>query len=351
MKIAFLSFYSGEVYRGVETYVHELSNRLVGLGHDITVYQNGPKLKDSNYKTVTIGLKIDWSAKSFGFPFINYWSLLVKKFTQESLKRMDKGTDAIIAGNGQWGSLLCKLWALKNHKKLVISGQSGVGLEDRFNLYLFPDAFVPISTRALKASRLRNPFVKSVYIPNGVDLSKFKPEGITHNIKLPRPIILIVGALFPYKRIDLAIKAVSRLGGASLLVIGKGPEHDRLLDLGSKLLGERFTILDLPFEDMPEIYRSADLFTLPSVAHQSFEIVLVEAMASGLGVVANNDPIRREIVGDAGLFVDPNDTEAYALALKKALAIKWGSKPRNQAGRFSWDDIATKYEKLFKELI
>ena len=44
MKIAFLSFYSGVVYRGVETFVHELANRLHNSGHNITVYQFGAKL-------------------------------------------------------------------------------------------------------------------------------------------------------------------------------------------------------------------------------------------------------------------------------------------------------------------
>lgn len=347
MKIAFLSFYSGELYRGVETFVHELANRLAVMGHNVTVYQNGPKLPGSNYRAVTIGLPINWDARSTGIPFINYWSLLVKRFTQKALKKLDKGTDIVVAGNGQWESLLCKLWTIKNHGKLVISGQSGVGLEDRLNLYLFPDAFVPISSHALKASKRRNPFVKLVYIPNGVDLSKFKPEGRPHNIKLLRPIILTAGALFPYKRIDLAIKAVSGLKAGSLVVAGRGPLRERLESLGRKLLGGRFTILDIPFAQMPEVYRSADLFTLPSVSHQSFEIVLVEALASGLGVVANDDPIRREIVGEAGVFVDPTDVHSYTRALQKALDTKWGDRPRKQAEKFSWDEIARKYEKLF----
>ena len=73
-------------------------------------------------------------------------------------------------------------------------------------------------------------------------------------------------------------------------------------------------------------------------------------MASGLAVVATDDPIRREIVGDAGLFVDPTDTKEYLKVLEKALKIKWGSKPRLQAEKFDWDKIAKDYEKLFLEL-
>ena len=58
---------------------------------------------------------------------------------------------------------------------------------------------------------------------------------------------------------------------------------------------------------------------------------MVEAMASGLPVVATDDPIRREIVGDAGLFVDPTDTNKFANTIEKALNTNWGEKPRKQA--------------------
>ena len=102
---------------------------------------------------------------------------------------------------------------------------------------------------------------------------------------------------------------------------------------------------------MPEVYRAADVFTLASPWYRSFEIVLVEAMASGLPVVANNDPIRKEIVGDAGILVDPADMEGYAEALEKALNTNWENKPINQAKKFDWDIIAGKYERLIESLL
>jgi glycosyltransferase involved in cell wall biosynthesis len=73
-------------------------------------------------------------------------------------------------------------------------------------------------------------------------------------------------------------------------------------------------------------------------------------MACGLGVVVNNDPIRREIVGNAGFFVNPTNINKYSQALEKALKTDWGSKPRKQAEKFDWDKIAEKYNVLFKKL-
>ena len=73
-------------------------------------------------------------------------------------------------------------------------------------------------------------------------------------------------------------------------------------------------------------------------------------MATNLPVVATNDPVRSGIVGEAGLLVDPTDTKAYAKAIEKALNQNWEGKPREQAKKFSWDEIAKKYEDLFNEL-
>jgi len=102
---------------------------------------------------------------------------------------------------------------------------------------------------------------------------------------------------------------------------------------------------------MPKYYRAANIFTLPSWSYEAFGIVYLEAMASGIPVVATDDELRREIVGDAGILVDPTDLDSYANALKKALSIDWGNKPRIQAEKFDWDKIAKKYEKLFENLI
>ena len=74
-------------------------------------------------------------------------------------------------------------------------------------------------------------------------------------------------------------------------------------------------------------------------------------MACNLPAVATDDPIRREIIGDAGVFVkDPHNLISYSQALQTALQIKWGDKPRHQALKYSWEKTIPLYEKLFKSL-
>ncbi len=303
MKIAFINIYQNKVYRGAETFVSELSKRL-----------------SKNHKV----------------------DILTSPWPVVSLK---KKYDVVIPTNGRLQAWLVRVIGWLNRSKVVISGQSGAGLDDRINLYTFPDFFVAISDYQLKWAKNVNPFVNAVKIPNGVDLKRFNPVG-----KLER-IVLSVGAFTKEKRHDLTIKAVAKLKDVKLVIAGGGGDlKEDIKTLGKKMLGNRFTILTIPNEKMPEVYKKAGVFAFPTVPWESFGIAMVEAMASGLAVVATDDPIRREIVGDAGIFVDPADTDTYAKVLKEALNKDWRGKPRNQAEKFDWDKIAVEYEKLFKSL-
>lgn len=308
MKIAFLNKYQNKVNRGAETFVNELSKRL-RKNHQVDVITD-----------------------------INYLDLIRNRY------------DLIVPTNGRFQAFATRLVTWLTGGKMIISGQSGVGLDDRLNLYSMPNVFVALSTYALQKSKQRNPFVKSVYIPNGVDLNKFKP--VTHKNKKVIKTVLSVGAFTEQKRHELVINAVSKLDNVNLIIVGGGGDlKQQIYDLGYKTLGkDRFELLQVGHDKMPEIFNRSDVFTLASKPYESFGIVLVEALASNLPIVATDDPIRKEIVGEAGLFVDPTNTDEYAKAIEKALNTNWGTKPRKQAEKFDWDKIASEYEKIFKEL-
>ena len=310
MKIAILNKYQNKVARGAETFVFELSKRL----------------SNSN--------KVDVVAN------VNYLNLLKGKY------------EIIIPTNGRLQVVITRIICWLSGAKMVVSGQSGMGWDDKVNLFTFPDAFVALSKRASDWAKSVNPHVRVLNIPNGVDLGKFKPKGKAFKTGLKTPVVLCGGAFTPQKRMDLAIKAVAKLANVSLLMVGGGGElKGELQRYGEKVLGEgRFKLLSVPFTQMPEVYRAADIFTLPSRSSESFGNVLVEAMASNLPVVATDDPVRKYIVGDAGVLVDPTDTKAYAKAIEKALDQNWEEKPRAQAEKFSWDEISKKYEELFNKL-
>jgi glycosyltransferase involved in cell wall biosynthesis len=348
MKIAFLTLSSGYVHRGVETFVKEVGNRL-SKKHEVTVFQTGPPTGKEKYKVEQIKLKIDWdNADATGTLrrkfFLDYWSRLTFWFIKKALPILrEEKFDVIIPTDGGWETFICRLFL---RSKMIVSGQSGPGYDDRWNLFWRPDVFVALSSRAERWAKKVGWGVRVVKIPNGVNLEKFNPRIRPKKVNLKPPIILCASALIPSKRIDLTIRAVAKLKNVSLLVIGDGDEGDNLKKLGKELLSDRFLLTKAKYEEMPSFYRAADLFTMVSVPWEAFGIVYVEALASGLPVVATEDENRREIIGEAGIFVHPENLNEYAYALEKALKIEFGDKPRRQAQKFSWDEIASQYEEI-----
>lgn len=337
MRILFINKFQGKVYRGVESFVTELSNRL-SKNHEVSIISGG---KDSY---------TNWSKSIFWRFFLDKNSLEVLSFTLKEFKNIISNKyDVIFPLNGGWQSFIVRLATWISGSKMIISAQSGIGWHDRVNLYSFPDAFIPLTKYAAIWSKKVNPHVLKKIIPNGVDLNKFnlskRKEG-----KLKT--VLAVGAFTKDKRHELTIDAVSKTNNTKLTIVGGGGDMKKeILDYGLKKLGgDRFEVLTLPFDKMPEIYKKVDLFVYPTVPWESFGIVMLEALASNIPVVATDDPIRREIVGSAGLFVDPTDVDAYAVAIEKALNTNWGGIPRKQAEKFSWDKIANEYEELFKQM-
>jgi glycosyltransferase involved in cell wall biosynthesis len=173
------------------------------------------------------------------------------------------------------------------------------------------------------------------------------------DIGLQSPVVLCVASLnrSNHKRIELAIQSVAKLQTVSLLVCGDGPDRSYFENLGYELLDRnRFKVVSFPFEDMPAVYRSVDLFTLPS-KDEPFGRVYIEAMASGLPIVAPDDGARRQIIANSGLFCNVDDVNAYAVSIQQALSQEWGDIPRTQASKFEWEKIALAYKDIITNTI
>lgn len=312
LRILFLSRFQNKVNRGVETFVFELTERL-SRNYDVEILSEE---KADSFKEIMSG---------------NF--------------------DVVIPTNGRLQSLKSNFGRIFNRYKIIISGHAGMGKDDIWNIFITrPDLYVALTEAEEKWAKKWAFGVKIVKIPNGIDLDRFKPEGETLKIDLKGPIILSVGALNWYKHHELTIEAVSRLSKGTLLIIGKGEEEMKLRKIADEKIPGRFQIISAKYDDMPSIYRAADLFVLPSWDREAFGIVYLEAMASGLPVVAPNDLSRREIIGDAGILVDVTDSKKYSEAIQQSLSKKWGDMPRKQAEKFSWDRIAKQYEDIIKEL-
>ena len=323
MKIVFLSYYSGINKRGVETFVHELGNRLSDFGNDVIVYQGGEELQDSSYE-------------------------VRKLLNASSIPDFDDSVDVVIPMNGRFQALKSSIWCKTKQKKIIIIGQSGLGFDDKFNLFLFPNCFISLTKFQERWAKRVNPLVFHKTIPNGVDLNKFKIDRHKKINKIKH--VLSVGALEKSKRHELTIEAVSILNNAKLTILGEGEEKNTLLQLGEKMMPGRFEIKSIPHSEIYEYFSKSDLLVFSSIPQESFGIVIVEALASNLPVVANNDPIRREIIGDAGLFVDPRDINKFSNIISLALEKDWDEIPNRQSLQYDWKTISSEYNNLIKNI-
>ena len=155
---------------------------------------------------------------------------------------------------------------------------------------------------------------------------------------------LIVSALVPYKRVDLAIRAFNELG-LKLVVIGNGPERKRL----EKIAGPTIEFLGWTSdEEIRRTYRTCKALIFPG--EEDFGIVPVEAQACGAPVVAFREggALETVIQGETGVFFDEQSALSLKQAVIEARTIRWDSALiRKNAERFGED----RFRREFKEFL
>lgn len=191
-------------------------------------------------------------------------------------------------------------------------------------------------------------------IPNGVDLAKFRPgpsQRVEFHIPTDRPIVLMVSALTLTKRVEAGIEAVSKTRDAHLVVAGDGPRRQFVDTLASRLLGDRFTRLLVEPDKMPALYRSADV-VLHLSKEESFGNVFVEAMASGLPIVAHNSPRARWLMGEGGYLhdTDQSDLTSKYISLALAATSDYRQDVRARSELFSWSRVGSTYQEFLHEV-
>lgn len=136
------------------------------------------------------------------------------------------------------------------------------------------------------------------------------------------PRLLFVGRLRYYKGLHILIEALRQVEGVELWIAGHGPERARLeRQVASARLNQRVRFLgDVADDDLPALYRQADIFVLPShLRAEAFGIVLVEALASGVPCISTALGTGTDFVNvhqETGLVVPPGDAAALAEAIR-----------------------------------
>lgn len=203
-------------------------------------------------------------------------------------------------------------------------------------------------------------------VKNGVDLVRFRPEGpkaALPELAAPgevRRLILAVGRLDQQKRLDVLLRAFARVlakvPGARLALAGEGPLAQELREL-TRTLGLEGKVAFLGArDDVPDLLRAAEAFVLASES-EGLSNALLEALASGVPVVASAIAANRELVMDEreGLLVPVGDVDELAAALERllldrALAARLGAAGRELALEHDHPRVVERHRALFAEV-
>ncbi len=199
----------------------------------------------------------------------------------------------------------------------------------------------------------------AVVIPLGVDVERFSPDDRPPPEGRLR--VGFVGRLIPHKGVDVLLRAVAADERLTLEVAGAGPEAARLGDLATELGVARRVVFrgHVTEAATPEVYRHFDALAVPSVPTagwvEQFGRVVVEAQASGVPVVASRSGALPEVVGDAGILVEPGDPEALGRALASLLDVpgRWAETRAaglRAAGHCGWDRVAADQLALYRSV-
>lgn len=219
------------------------------------------------------------------------------------------------------------------------------------------------STKSDLSRFFRIPVKKIEVIPCGVN-PRFRPlngnliSRFRQRHRLPERMILFVGTIEQRKNVSLLLEAYAQIKKdiphALVLAGAKGWGADGILAQAEELgLADVIFAGYVEQEELPLWYNAADLLAYPSL-YEGFGLPPLEAMASGTPVLASDTSSLPEVVGDAGILVDPQNADEIARAMLKVLRDKGlqGEMRRRgleRAKRFTWQGAAEETVKLYEE--
>lgn len=170
------------------------------------------------------------------------------------------------------------------------------------------------------------------------------------------PQILHVGSAIPRKRIDVLLRAFAAIRAefprARLVRLGGLTVEQRSL---ARQLGVEQNVVELPFLEtrvVPAVYRRAAVVLVTS-EREGFGLPVIEALASGVPVIASDIPALRETGGSAAVYCRVGDSDAFAEAAIRAIAEGPGDRRSAvaHAAAFAWRTQASRLASLYRELV
>ena len=264
-------------------------------------------------------------------------------------------------------------WIFGRKHPFVISYQSDVVKQKTILRFYGPilsrvleaaNRIIPSSPNYVQSSPWLKPHeARCTPVPIGIRTELFEAAAPDTRNRPGKPKILFLGRHRHYKGVHVLIEAMANVPDAQLLVGGDGPERANYEQAATRLgLSERVTFLgNVPDDELPGLYASADIFALPSINRaEAFGIVNLEAMASSLPVITTELSTGTSYIVQhekTGLVVPPNDPAALAGALNRLVSDPELRQKYGRAGRerllaeFTVDKMVDRIEAIYEEVL
>lgn len=234
-------------------------------------------------------------------------------------------------------------YSVENINHIITTSQSTKN--DLLKIYNVPSNKITVSYPGYNTSEF------------GVNLDKERIKMTKDKYKIDGPFIIFIGTIQPRKNLIMLIDAFEKIENLKLVIVGKtdgegrkGWMYHEILERPSRNGTEEKVIFTgfVPRMDLPYLLSGAEAFILPSL-WEGFGITVVEAMASGTPVIVSNTSSLPEIVGDAGLLIDPKSQDQIEQSIRtivsdNKLRSKLSKLGIKQAQKFS-------YKKMVKDVI
>ena len=251
---------------------------------------------------------------------------------------------------------------------ISLRGSDVPGFNDRFEFQYFflrplikkvwtEAAAIAANSQGLKELALKtSPSQEINVIYNGIDVSEFYPD--FNKIDNNELRIVCVSRLIERKGIRYLINAIGKLkyNNIKLIIVGEGNQEEELRKLAIELkISDSVDFKGYINHDrISDIYKRCDIFILPSL-NEGMSNALLEAMGTGLPVIATDTGGTHELIDGNGIIVPMGDSNAIAEAIRGLMddpetRMRMGMRSREIAKGMGWSAVSEAYLKLYEEL-
>lgn len=230
----------------------------------------------------------------------------------------------------------------------------------------YTDLLITINEEDYKRAKKRFKAKSIEYVPGvGLDIKKFSTTTVDRERKryelgVPNKSFMLVsvGELNNNKNHETVIKALAQLKNADLsyVICGKGPLKKKLVHLTKELNVEKQVVFLGYRRDITEIFKASDVFVFPSF-REGLSVALMEAMASGLPVVASNIRGNSDLIDDGkgGYLVDPTNAESFSekintLFVEEKLRGQFVQHNKNVIKNFSIENVVSRMRVIYNKI-